>query len=132
MGYINTYSCQRCRRLTVRPGLCGDCYSETPDSLAPDAYITPEERKYLEETFGLAPGSLPDENNLDATAPYCHSCLLHGPNRSEYPCLREPGDCNWRKHQEALLAQAQWQQYGQQFPSMGSQTSTYISTTWQA
>lgn len=60
-----------------------------------DADLTIEEREYLAKTFGL---EVYEDAQLAQDAPYCRSCIEHGPDRANYPCLQQKV-CGWEMEQ---------------------------------
>jgi hypothetical protein len=80
-----------------------------------DADLTIEEREYLAQTFGLESY---EDAQLAQDAPYCRSCIEHGPNRDDYPCLQKL--CQWEMDRR--------DQYNRQFLTTFTTTSTNATT----
>lgn len=73
--------------------LCPTCRREVTRAIGEPAYDcapTPEELDYVAQSLGLEKIDDPDQL---AYAPFCNSCVSHGANRQDYPCLRKV--CAW-------------------------------------
>lgn len=81
--------------------ICSLCENEIRKELgepAIDADLTPDERRYLQESFGYDVAPDPETAVYE---PFCRSCVVHGANRAEYPCLRE-GSCYWTQSPQQM------------------------------